>query len=322
VRAKEVVDGGPLADPVDVNEDGAGAVEVVGVTKTYGSVTALDEVSLSVETGEVHGLIGPNGAGKSTLLRILFGLVSPDRGQVALFGRKYAVDGAVETLRGVAGFVDRPRFYPYLTGRKNLELLAMADGDAKNAPIDDVLETARLTDAAGRKVGGWSTGMQQRLGIAAALLRRPRLLLLDEPTTGLDPAGARDLNALIRSLSGAGITVLLSSHDMSEMDAICDSASILNRGQIRRQGSLNELRAGAPVGRHRLETSDNGAALEVARRHPVTIEVDERGWLSLEAGKKEMHDFVCELGRLDISVVVLEQMVPPLAALFYELVDA
>lgn len=298
------------------------AIEVEGLTKTYGDVVALDDVTLSVAAGEVHGLIGPNGAGKSTLLRILFGLVRPDRGRVALFGREHSIDGTTETLRGVAGFVDRPRFYPFLSGRKNLELMAQVDGDLSGAPIDDVLKTTGLTDAASRKVRGWSTGMLQRLGVASALLRRPRLLLLDEPTTGLDPAGARDLNSLIRSLSRDGITVLLSSHDMFEIDTICDSASILNRGHILRQASVSDLRADAPVGRHRLETSDDAAALEVGRRHPVVIDRHERRGLILEAGPKELHDLVCELGRMDISVVLLEQEVPPLAALFYELVEA
>ncbi len=315
---------GPGEPPAAMVQSGpvANAVEVEDLTKTYGDVVALDAVALSVAVGEVHGLIGPNGAGKSTLLRILFGLVRPDRGRAALFGREHAVDGTVETLRGVAGFVDRPRFYPFLTGRQNLELAARVDGHRGTTSIDEVLETAGLTEAASRKLAGWSTGMRQRLGLACALLRGPRLLLLDEPTTGLDPAGARDLNALIRSLCSEGVTVLLSSHDMFGMEAICDSATILNRGRPLRQGSLSDLRASAPVGRHRLETSDNDAALEVGRRHPVVIDRHERGGLSLQAGRKELHDLVCELGRLDISVVLLEQEVPPLAALFYELVDA
>jgi ABC-2 type transport system ATP-binding protein len=297
------------------------AIEVEGVTKTFGKVVALDDVALSVAEGEVHGLIGPNGAGKSTLLRILFGLARPDRGKVAIFGREHAVDGTVATLRGVAGFVDRPRFYPFLTGRQNLDLLTKIDGDTDDAAVDAVLATTQLTDAASRKLSGWSTGMRQRLGVAAALLRSPRLLLLDEPTTGLDPAGARDLGSLIRSLRDDGVTVLLSSHDMIGIDALCDSASILDKGKLLRHGTITELRASAPAGRHRLETSDDGAALEIAQQHPVVIARHERGGLALEAGKKELHDLVCDLGRRDISVVLLELEVPPLAALFYELVD-
>jgi ABC-2 type transport system ATP-binding protein len=297
-------------------------VQAEDLTKTYGDVVALDDVALSVAAGEVHGLIGPNGAGKSTFLRILFGLVRPDRGRAVLFGREHAINGTPETLRGVAGFVDRPRFYPFLTGRQNLELLAKIDSGWDQAPIDEVLETTGLIEASSRKVGGWSTGMLQRLGLAGALLRRPRLLLLDEPTTGLDPAGARDLNSLIRSLCSNGVTVLLSSHDMIEVEAVCDSASILNRGRVVRHGTLSDLRASAPEGRHRLETSDDDAALGVGRQHPVVIDRHERGGLTLQAGRQELHDFVCELGRMDISVVLLELEVPPLAALFYELVDA
>ena len=297
------------------------AVEVVGLTKTYGAVVALDGVDLTVEPGEVHGLIGPNGAGKSTLLRIMFGLVRPDRGRAALFGREHGTDGTVETLRSVAGFVGRPQFYPYLTGRQTLELAARVDVGPDPAPVDEVLETTGLTDVAARKVKGWSTGMLQRLGLACALLRRPRLLLLDEPTTGLDPAGARDLNTLVGRLCDTGVTVIISSHDMIEVETMCHAASILNRGRIVRQGSLTELRASAPEGRHRLQTSHDEAALAVARHHPVAIERHERGGLAVRAGRQQLHDLVCELGRRDISVVLLEQEIPPLAALFYELVD-
>jgi ABC-2 type transport system ATP-binding protein len=320
------VEAGAPAVPAELGAAARGsvtnAIEVEGLIKTYGEVVALDEVALTVAAGEVHGLIGPNGAGKSTLMRILFGLARPDRGRAALFGREHAVDGTPETLRGVAGYVDRPRFYPFLTGWQNLELLAKLDGERDPDLMDEVLESTGLDDAASRKVGGWSTGMRQRLGLAGALLRRPRLLLLDEPTTGLDPAGTRDLNTLLRSLRERGVSVLLSSHDMVGIDAICDSATILRRGRVVRHGSLGDLKASAPAGRQRLETSNDDSALEIARQHPVVVGRHERGGLALQAGRQELHDLVCHLGRQDISVVLLEQEVPPLAALFYELVDA
>ena len=149
------------------------AIDVTGLTKTFGRVSALSDVDLRVEPGEVHGLLGPNGAGKSTLLRVLFGLVRPDAGRAALFDRDHRIDGSVHTLAGVAGFVDRPHFYPYLTARRTLEHLAVADGRAAVAPIDDVLSDVGLSDVANRRVAGWSTGMLQRLGLACALLRRP-----------------------------------------------------------------------------------------------------------------------------------------------------
>src|SRR5579883_1669512 len=220
-----------------------------------------------VPEGSVHGLLGPNGAGKSTLLRILFGLVRPDAGTVLIHGRSHEHDGSVATLDGVAGFVDRPTFYPYLTARRTLELLADADGIPRGPVIDEVLAVAGLTDAADRKVSGWSTGMRQRLGLACALLRRPRLLLLDEPTEGLDPTGARQLIELLRRIASDGVTVLLSSHDMAEVDATCDSATILRQGNVALEGSLDELRAAAPRGRHRLATSDDAAAVRLAEQH-------------------------------------------------------
>ncbi len=157
---------------------------------------ALDGLDLTVESGRIHGLVGPNGAGKTTLLRVLFGLIRIDAGSVRILGRESAAQGE-GIVAGVAGFVEEPRFYPYLTARKNLELLARLDGGVAAPRIDEVLEVVRLSERGGDKVGGFSSGMRQRLGFAAALLRPPRLLLLDEPTAGLDPAGAREMRDLV-----------------------------------------------------------------------------------------------------------------------------
>src|SRR3954454_22334566 len=186
-------------------------VEARGLVKTYGEITAVDHVDLTVQTGDVYGYLGPNGAGKTTSLRMLLGLIRPTEGGAKLFGRDPLHDGA-RALEGVAGFVEEPRFYPYLTRRKNLELLAAFDGGEAPSRVDDALETVELADRAKDRVGGYSHGMRQRLGIAAALLRDPSLLLLDDPATGLDPAGMRDMRRLIRRLAAEGMTVLLSSH--------------------------------------------------------------------------------------------------------------
>jgi ABC-2 type transport system ATP-binding protein len=298
------------------------AIDVAGLTKTFGHVLALSDIDLRVEPGEVHGLLGPNGAGKSTLLRVLFGLVRPDEGRVALFGREHRIDGSVDTLVDVAGFVDRPHFYPYLTARRTLEYLAVADGRKSVAPIEEVLSDVGLADVANRRVAGWSTGMLQRLGLACALLRRPRLLLLDEPTEGLDPIGARELLATVRARALDGVTVLLSTHDMAEVDEVCDRATILHRGAVLRSASISELRESARRGRHRLSTSDDETALAIGARHPVVVERRARGGLSLEAGPREMHNFVCEPGQRNVSVVRLEEEVAPLTALFYQLMEA
>jgi len=167
-----------------------------GLVKRYGDITAVAGVDLTVEPGDVFGYLGPNGAGKTTSLRMLLGLIRPSEGSAQLFGRDPLLEGA-KALQGVAGFVEGPRFYPYLSGRRNLRLLADFDEPRSRNRIDEVLEIVELRDRAKDRVGGYSHGMRQRLGIAAALLRAPRLMLLDEPGTGLDPAGMRDMRALI-----------------------------------------------------------------------------------------------------------------------------
>ena len=219
-------------------------VEARGLLKTYGDITAVDHVDLTVESGDVYGYLGPNGAGKTTSLRMLLGLIRPTSGSARLFGRDPLLDGA-RALDGVAGFVEGPRFYPYMSGRRNLQLLADYDGGDARTRIDEVLDVVELTDRAKHRVGGYSHGMRQRLGIAASLLRSPRMLLLDEPTTGLDPAGIRDMRALIRRLADEGITVLLSSHLLTEVEELCNRVAIIQKGRILYEGSLAELLATA-----------------------------------------------------------------------------
>src|SRR5438552_11439014 len=169
----------------------AAPLEIRGLVKHYGDLVAVDDVDLTVGEGDVYGYLGPNGAGKTTSLRMMLGLIRPTAGHVRLFGRDPLL--GVRALEGVAGFVEAPRFYPYLSGRRNLEMLAAYDGGAARDRIDESLDIVELADRASDRVGGYSHGMKQRLGIAAALLRNPRLMLLDEPATGLDPAGMRDM---------------------------------------------------------------------------------------------------------------------------------
>jgi ABC-2 type transport system ATP-binding protein len=219
-------------------------VETNGLVKRYGDIVAVDNVDLSVERGDVFGYLGPNGAGKTTSLRMMLGLIRPTDGWARLFGRDPLIEGA-KALAGVAGFVEAPRFYPYLTGRRNLRLLADYDEPVSRSRIEEVLELVELRDRAKDRVGGYSHGMRQRLGIAAALLREPRLLLLDEPTTGLDPAGMRDMRELVRRLAGEGITIMLSSHLLYEVEELCNRVAIIRRGRIVFQGPLRELLATA-----------------------------------------------------------------------------
>ena len=229
-------------------------ISTAGLVKRYGDIVAVNGVDLTVERGDVFGYLGPNGAGKTTLLRILLGLIRPTSGTAKLFGLDPLVDG-VRALDGVAGFVEGPRFYSYLSGRKNLELLADYDGDGARSRIDGVLELVELRDRAKDRVGGYSHGMRQRLGIAASLLRQPRLLLLDEPTTGLDPAGMRDMRDLVRRLAGEGITILLSSHLLNEVEELCNRVAIIRKGSVVYEGPLQELLATAATG-YRLRATD------------------------------------------------------------------
>ena len=223
-----------------------------GLVKRYGDLVAVDHVDLTVEPGDVFGYLGPNGAGKTTSLRMLLGLIRPTEGSARLFGRDPLEDGA-KALDGVAGFVEGPRFYPYLSGMRNLKLLADYDQPPSRSRIEEVLELVELRDRAKDKVGGYSHGMRQRLGIAAALLRQPRLLLLDEPTTGLDPAGMRDMRDLVSRLAGEGITIMLSSHLLYEVEELCNRVAIVRKGRVIYEGQLREL----------LDTAASGYRLRV-----------------------------------------------------------
>ncbi len=238
-------------------------IEVRGLVKRYGELTAVDNVDLTVNAGDVYGYLGPNGAGKTTSLRMMLGLIKPSAGDVRLFGRD--PNESIQALDGVAGFVEAPAFYPYLTGRRNLELLAAFDGGGASTRIDEALETVELAGRARDRVGGYSHGMRQRLGIAAALLRDPKLLLLDEPATGLDPAGMRDMRLLIRRLADQGMTVLLSSHLLGEVEEVCNRVAIVRTGRIVYEGTIGDLSRVAGTA-YRLATTDDPRAIEICRR--------------------------------------------------------
>ena len=296
------------------------AVRASGLVKRFESTCAVDDVDLLVSQGEVHGLLGPNGAGKTTLLRLLFGLLTPDAGEVELLGRPLGATDSVD-LDGVAGFVEEPAFYPYLSGRVNLELLAELDRspDAR-ARVDPVLERVGLAERAEDRVSSYSTGMRQRLGIAAALLRSPAVLLLDEPTSGLDPAGAREVGALVRRLAGEGAAVLLSSHLIGELEDVCHSYTVLRQGRVVWSGSADRLREQAPGSAYRLETSDDARALEVAAQHRgVDVLRAGEGELRLGVQVGALDSFVLELGRGGVAVRRLELLLSPLESMFYAL---
>ena len=295
------------------------AVRASGVVKRFGTTCALDGVDLKVDEGEIRGLLGPNGAGKTTLLRILFGLMAPDAGSVELFGR--AVGGeAPGALAGVAGFVEDPSFYPYLSGRANLDLLAELDGDVPPARVGEVLERVGLGQRGSDRVSGYSTGMKQRLGIAAALLRAPRLLLLDEPTAGLDPEGVRQVGDMVRELAVQGVALLMSSHQIGEIEDVCDSFTVVRTGRVVWEGSAGELRAQAPASGYRLETSDDTRAQELAQRHRgVHVAAGDRHGLTLAVEAGALDPYVLGLGAAGVAVRRLELIVSPLESMFFAL---
>jgi ABC-2 type transport system ATP-binding protein len=216
-------------------------IEVRGLTKRFGPVLAVDRLSFAVEPGEVVGFLGPNGAGKTTTLRMLLGLVRPDAGTATINGSSYP--DLPEPLHQVGAVLEASSFHPGRTARNHLRLQALV-GEADESRIDDVLELTGLTGAAGRRVGGFSLGMRQRLALATALLTDPELLILDEPTNGLDPEGVRWLRGLLRGMAAEGATVLVSSHILAEVAHTVDSVVILDHGQLVAQSSLADLTGG------------------------------------------------------------------------------
>jgi ABC-2 type transport system ATP-binding protein len=291
-------------------------VRAEGLTKSYGANLALSGVDLSVAASSVHGIMGPNGSGKTTLLSVLLGLVIPDGGSVTLFGRSRQEAGPA-WLDGVGGFVEAPRFYPYLSGRRNLQTLADLDGGLGRSGISELLELVGLADAADRRVKGYSLGMRQRLGLASALLRRPALLILDEPGNGLDPAGSRQLRAALRAVAAAGAAVIVALHDMAEAEHLCDEVTILARGRVRFSGSLRDLSRRASTGSWKVRTSDDDRAAEVAGVH---IRPGPAG-LVVEAAGDQLDRWVLDLAGLGIAVRELVPVRTPLEALYFRLTE-
>ena len=290
-------------------------ISTSGLVKRYGDIVAVNGVDLTVERGDVFGYLGPNGAGKTTLLRMLLGLIRPTSGSAKLFGRDPLVDGA-RALDGVAGFVEGPRFYSYLSGRRNLELLADYDGDGARARIDGVLEIVELRDRAKDRVGGYSHGMRQRLGIAASLLRQPRLLLLDEPTTGLDPAGMRDMRDLVRRLAGEGITILLSSHLLNEVEDLCNRVAIIRKGGVVYEGPLKELLATAATGYRLRATDPERARVVLLSQRGVDGVALADGQLRFTADEEAVARAALALGQARIGITALIPETASLEELF------
>ncbi|MGW2706049.1 ABC transporter ATP-binding protein [Streptomyces sp. NPDC001340] len=302
------------------------AVRARGITKCFGDVVALDGVDLDVAQGQIHGLVGPNGAGKTTLLGLLLGLAVADGGRLAILGTP--VRRALDAPDGVAGFVDGPSLYPSLTARQNLTSLAALRGsDARTAGVDDVLDQVGLTDVADDQARGFSLGMRQRLGLAAALLTKPRLLVLDEPSNGLDPAGKKHVLGVLTRLAADGTSVVLSSHRMDDLQALCSEVTIIATGRVVFSGPLSKLAAENRELDYRLLTSDPQAARRLAVDAAGIRIVDDAGArhdteaLVVRALVPALDELVVQLVCAGIALRELAPVVSPLEAAFLALTE-
>jgi ABC-2 type transport system ATP-binding protein len=301
VSAGDVSDrGAPTRSPsyrlTSQGSSGEWAVETHALTKRFGHTVAVDNVELFVPRGCAFGYLGPNGAGKTTLIRTLLGLTRADGGTMSLLGTPVPRQRR-KALARVGAIVDEPRFHEHLTGTENLRLLAAARGDGAEARIRPVLERVGLRDRAADRVGSYSMGMRQRLGVASCLLGDPELLILDEPMNGLDPAGMHQMRLMIQSLVEEGRTVMLSSHLLDEVERTCDAVAIVDRGSVIRQGPIDELIRGANLV-VQVECSDPDAAAALIGDAHISTDVtagDLGLTLTLPAGASR--DLVAEVNR-------------------------
>lgn len=280
--------------------------------KVYGrrsrARVAVDGLDLEVPAGGVHGFLGPNGSGKTTTIRMILGLARPTDGTMEVFGYKVPKQ-LPDAMPHIGAVVEQPKFFPGFTGRRNLELLALAGGIPKTR-VADVLERVALTARADDRFKAYSLGMKQRLAIAATLLKQPALLILDEPTNGLDPQGIRDIRDLIRSLGNAGVTVLLSSHLLSEVEQVCDSVTILNHGRLAHSGTVAEVVSVRAGNRVRVRVSDPRQAQSVLTAAHFAVRRNGNDLIVEHAGDPSAvtrvlagaHLYVSELSPLDAGL--------------------
>ncbi|MCZ2819837.1 ABC transporter ATP-binding protein [Modestobacter sp. VKM Ac-2977] len=295
------------------------AVECAGVGKTFaGGQVALRDVDLVIPAGTVHGLVGQNGAGKTTLMKILTGTVVATAGQTRVLGRPA---GHATVAARVGSLIEEPAFYPYLSGRQNLEVLGRYFGVGA-AEVDQRLDQVGLGERASSPFGGYSLGMKQRLGIAAALLGDPELLVLDEPTNGLDPHAIVQLRELIAQLRVDGRTVLVSSHLLAEVEQMCEMVTIIHEGAVIQEGTVSQIRSMLSPGSHLVvEVDDAGSATTVLSGLPGLVDVQQvaPGTLVVQAGDVSPGEITRALVRADVAVLAVHEQETSLEDLYLEL---
>lgn len=259
-------------------------LEADHISKSFGDLHAVEDLSLRVEEGDIYGFIGPNGAGKTTSIRMMLGLIEPTSGSARVFGLDIRKDFK-RAIRYVGALVEGPAFYPYMSGRRNLRLFGRLSGGASEERIQEILGQVGLGRRGDHQVKGYSQGMRQRLGIGLALLHYPRLLILDEPTNGLDPQGMREVRNLIRRIRDEDrTTVLLSSHLLGEMELICDRIGIIFRGRIIKEGRMDDLiGTGSDVVDIQVEPDEDNRCVEFLKeKFAVDADIVRRGCLEFE----------------------------------------
>ncbi len=300
---------------MDQSRDQQWAIHTVGLTKSFGSHNAVDAIDLRVPRGSIFGFLGPNGSGKTTTIRMLMGLANISAGEVSMLG--YSIPTEIgKALPKVGALVEGPAFYPYISGRDNLMRFDAADRYAdpktRSQRVDAALAKVGLTQAAGKKVHAYSLGMKQRLGIANALLQPRDLLVLDEPTNGLDPQGTREVRNLIRSLALEGITIFISSHLLVEIEQMCTHLAVMSQGKIVAQGSVEELSASQTL-QLKLITADTDRALQGLESVGIKAIADgETLSAMVPAGQIEPERIVQVLVELGVRVKAFEMAAPTL----------
>ena len=289
-------------------------IQTDALTKRYGHILAVDQLTLEVPRGRIFGLLGPNGSGKTTTIGMLLGLVRPTSGSFSLLGSQTS---HADALHRVGAIVEQPYFYPYLSGRRNLAYFQGISGRGSPKELDDLLEQVGLADRAGDRFQTYSLGMKQRLGLAYTLLGNPELLILDEPTNGMDPAGMAEVRELIRNLGSADRTVLLSSHLLNEVEQICDSVAILSKGKVIAQGAVGDLLHQQE--QIRLRTSDDAEAVEILSALDWVDEVRIEGEaLIVTAPHDRTSELTAALGKSGVYVAEITPLQQSLEQYFLE----
>lgn len=293
-------------------------ITTTGLCKEYGKVLRVKDLDLAVPEGVVYGFLGPNGAGKSTTMKMILGLARPTAGTIEVFGKQVDGRNRLAILKDVGSLIESPSYYGHLTGAENLRIICTLKG-VPDKDIDRVLKIVRLENQKEKKAGQYSMGMKQRLGLACALLGSPRLLILDEPTNGLDPAGIQEMRELIRSLPQQyGMTVMVSSHLLSEIDQIAANVGIINKGELVFQDSLSALHERS---RHSIavRTLNNKAAAQILAGQGISCRTQEDYLLLPKLADDELADYISRLFDRHIGVVRIEERRRSLEDIFLEL---